>query len=104
MPEKINGQGFRPTDAAGTRRTESAKPARVHADSTAGSTPSAGDTVNLTRSGVLLNRLGEVLQRLPVVDVERVRAIKEALESGSYEVDAEAVADSMLRSERELDS
>lgn len=103
MTERINGQGFRPTDTAGTRRTDGAKPAGAgSADSAAASAPQTGDTVNLTRSGLLLARLEELVHGLPVVDAERVRAIKEALASGSYEIDDQAVADNMLRFDREL--
>jgi negative regulator of flagellin synthesis FlgM len=106
MTERINGQGFRPTDTAGTRRTDGAKPAPA---STGGSTQSsaasaqhAADKVNLTRSGLLMSKLEELVQSLPVVDAERVSAIKEALASGSYAIDDQAVADKMIRLDREL--
>ena len=102
MTEKINGQGFRPADAAGTRRTESAKPAGSKVETSATATASAAETVNLTRSGVMLSKLEESLQSLPIVDAERVRAIKDALASGSYEIDDQAVADKLLRFDREL--
>ena len=104
MTERINGQGFRPTDAAGTRRTDATKRAggSSSADSSAASAPSTSDQVNLTRSGVLLSKLEEIVQNAPVVDVDRVRAIKDALASGSYEIDDQRVADNMLRFDREL--
>ena len=65
-------------------------------------TPRSGDTVNLTRSGVLLSKLEELVQSVPVVDADRVRAVKEALTAGTYEVDDQAVADNMIRLDREL--
>jgi flagellar biosynthesis anti-sigma factor FlgM len=104
MTERINGQGFRPTDAAGTRRTEAAKTTSTGTaeEGSAAGTQRSGDTVNLTRSGVLLSKLEELVHSLPVVDVDRVRAAKEAVSSGAYEIDDQAIADKMLRMDREL--
>jgi negative regulator of flagellin synthesis FlgM len=102
MTEKINGQGFRPADAAGPRRAESAKAASSKVETSAPATAGAGDTVNLTRSGVMLSKLEESLQSVPVVDAERVRAIKDALASGGYQIDDQAVADKLIRFDREL--
>jgi negative regulator of flagellin synthesis FlgM len=105
MTERINGQGFRPTDTAGTRRTDAAKSKNVDSSSessAAATTPASGDTVNLTRSGLLMSKLEELVHGLPVVDVERVRSVKEALASGSYAVNDQAVADKMIRLDREL--
>jgi negative regulator of flagellin synthesis FlgM len=105
MTERINGQGFRPTDTAGTRRTDSAKSADKSAPaetSATGTHKASGDTVNLTRSAVLLSKLEELVHSLPVVDADRVRAIKEELASGSYAIDEQAVADKMIRFDREL--
>ena len=102
MTEKINGQGFRPTDAPGTRRTDGAKPAKAGGDTGTQSADRAAETVNITRSGLLLSRLEEALQTLPAVDAERVRAIKDALASGTYEIDDRAIADKLLQFDREL--
>jgi negative regulator of flagellin synthesis FlgM len=104
MTETINGQGIRPADTAGTRRTDAGK--RAGGSSSAGSSgasaPTATDQVNLTRSGVLLSKLEEIVNNAPAMDVDRVRTIKDALASGSYEIDDQRVADSMLRFDREL--
>jgi negative regulator of flagellin synthesis FlgM len=104
MTERINGQGFRPTDTAGTRRTDGAKPAGAggSTQSEAASAPHSGDTVNITRSGLLLSKLEDLVHSLPAVDADRVSAIKEALASGSYDIDDQAVADKMIRFDREL--
>jgi negative regulator of flagellin synthesis FlgM len=58
--------------------------------------------VNLTRSALLLAKLEEAIRSQPAVDTDRVRAAKQALASGSYEVDEQAVADGMIRMDREL--
>jgi negative regulator of flagellin synthesis FlgM len=105
MTDKINGQGFRPTDTAGTRRSDAAKPANSQEQgSTAAPEKSAAakDTVSITQSGLLMSKLEEIVQRTPVVDQDRVAAIKEAIASGKYELDDQRVADRILRLEREL--
>ena len=58
MTEKINGQGFRPADGAGVRRSEAAKPASAHGQTRAGAADNSasGDTVNITQSGLLMAR------------------------------------------------
>jgi negative regulator of flagellin synthesis FlgM len=104
MTEKINGQGFRPTDV-GTRRSESAKSATT-AKSGGTATPQgparANDTVNLTASGKLMVRLADIVRSSTGVDVERVAAIKDAIASGSYQIDDQRTADQMLRMDKEL--
>ena len=103
MTERINGQGFRPLDTSSARRTEGSKAAADKAARTSEtSAPQSGDTVNITRSAVLLGKLEELVRNSPSVDAERVRAIKEAVSSGSYEIDDQSVADNMIRMDREL--
>ena len=58
------------------------------------------DTVNLTSSAKLLERLDKTLESLPAVNAERVAEIRNAIESGDYEIDADAIADAMIRLER----
>jgi negative regulator of flagellin synthesis FlgM len=105
MTEKINGQGFRPADTAGTKRSEAAKPASSPGQSRAAAADKAAgssDTVRITQSGLLMSKLEELVQSTPVVDDERVAAIKAALASGTYEIDDQRVADKMLRFERDV--
>src|SRR5882672_4248481 len=101
MTERINGQGFRPTDTAGPRRTDGAKRTGGQTSETSRpGTSSTGETVSLTRSALLLRKLEEVVHSLPAVDADRVRAIKDAISAGTYEVDNQAVADNMIRMDR----
>jgi flagellar biosynthesis anti-sigma factor FlgM len=65
-------------------------------------TQATGDTVNFTRSGLLLGRLEELVASTPVVSDERVDAIRQALASGAYEVDAHSLADKLLQFEKDL--
>jgi negative regulator of flagellin synthesis FlgM len=105
MTEKINGQGFRPSDTAATRRSEAAKPAGNQGQGRSAAAEQSGatsDTVRITQSGLLMSKLEELVHATPIVDRERVAAIKESLASGSYEIDDQRVADQMLRFERDV--
>jgi negative regulator of flagellin synthesis FlgM len=105
MTEKINGQGFRPADTAGARRSDATKPADSQGQSRAaatGQSAAARDTVRITQSGLLMSKLEELVQGTPVVDHERVAAIKDSLASGTYEIDDQQVADRLLRFERDV--
>ena len=47
-----------------------------------------------------LQALAKVVADEPVVDTNRVNAIKEAIISGRFEVDAESIADKLTRLEK----
>ncbi len=75
----------------------------AQAPSSKGSAPaSKSDTVELTSHAKLLERLDKALASLPAVDDARVAEVKAAIENGEYEIDADAIADAMLRFERSL--
>ena len=103
MTQKITGQGSRPVDAGSTRRADkadagqTARPARAQ-------NASSSDTVNVERSELLLARLEQALKAAPAVDAGRVRAIRDAIASGTYEIDAVTIAEKIMRLERELGS
>lgn len=60
----------------------------------------SSDTVELTSSARLLERLEKTLAGLPAVDNARVAEVKAAIESGDYEINSDAIADAMIRFER----
>jgi negative regulator of flagellin synthesis FlgM len=101
MTARINGQGFRPVETSGAHRTEGPKAGAGHASSES-TAPQAGETVNITRSALLLARLEEVVRAAPTVDAEKVGAIKAAVSAGTYAIDDQSVADNMIRLDREL--
>ncbi len=86
-------------DEARTTSKVSADTATPDASSAATSTR---DTVNLTSDAKLLERLDKSLATLPAVDAERVAEIKTAIENGDYHVDADAIAEAMIRLDRSL--
>jgi negative regulator of flagellin synthesis FlgM len=73
--------------------------AAVKADGTA-RTQSTGETVELTSSAKLLERLEKTLASLPEIDRARVEAVKTAIENGDYQIDADRIADALLRADR----
>jgi len=104
MTERINGQGFRPADAASARRSEPAKSAGSQGASRPGTADKAAsnDTVSITQSGLLMSKLEEIVHGTPVVDSERVAALKDTIASGAYEIDDQRIADRLLRFERDI--
>ncbi len=62
-----------------------------------------GDTVELTSGGKLLARLEKSLADIPEVDRARVDAVKTQIENGDYSIDADKIADAMLRLDQEID-
>ncbi len=103
MADKINGQGFRPIDSGGSRRSEkSGQASSATAGARTGGAAST-DTVNIERAELLLTRLSEALEVVPVVDAGRVRAVRDAIASGNYQIDPSTIADKIVQFEREFE-
>ena len=67
------------------------------------STPSqAADQVSLTPTAQQLRHLEKQIADQPVVDAQKVSAVKEALANGSFEVDPTRIAGKMMSLERAL--
>jgi negative regulator of flagellin synthesis FlgM len=106
VPNKISGyQAAEPlvpikgTGGNGTVADKASGDAAAAAAAPAGSTT---DTVKLTGPAVLLQKLGEAVAKTPVVDAAKVASIKQAVNSGTYQVDASRVADKMVQFENGL--
>jgi negative regulator of flagellin synthesis FlgM len=61
-----------------------------------------GDTVTLTSSARSLQKIEEAVAKAPVVNAGKVTAVKQAIQSGTYQIDAGRVADKLLQFERGL--
>jgi negative regulator of flagellin synthesis FlgM len=98
-PSALGKIGGKVEDTAANRKVGD-----VAADSrdTPKSQASTSDTVELTSSAKLLERLDKTLASLPVVDSSRVAEVKAAIENGDYQIDADAIADAMIRFEQNL--
>jgi negative regulator of flagellin synthesis FlgM len=65
-------------------------------------TAQASDTVTLTNSARTLQKIEEAVAKAPVVNAAKVAALKHAVHSGTYQIDAGRVADKLLQFERGL--
>lgn len=57
------------------------------------------DSVNLTDAGRQLSQLEGALRDVPVVDTQRVEAVRESVNDGTYTVDNRAVAHKLMQFE-----
>ena len=60
------------------------------------------DRVSITSTASLLQQAEEALKTAPDVDVKRVEAIKKAIENGTFEIDANRVAEELIAFESTL--
>ena len=87
------------------RNTGSTKNANAGANGTArpsGDAPSSSADVSLTQAAVQLSALQGGDASPPVIDSARVNALKQAIDSGSYQIDPARVADKLLQFENQL--
>lgn len=65
---------------------------------------STADTVSISDNAASLGKMDNVSDAKPVVDMQRVEQIKQAIDNGSYEVDPKKIADKMMQFESILKS
>ncbi len=101
MSQKIEGQ-IPPTAAVRSASTAG----RVQAAGTDRSEPvqasAGGDSLRLTGEAASLQTMQRELSSASAVDTARVQSIRQALEAGTYKIDAQAIADRMIDLERQL--
>jgi negative regulator of flagellin synthesis FlgM len=68
----------------------------------ASATGQTGDHVTLTDSARTLQKIEETVANTPVVDAAKVASVKQAVQSGTYQIDPQRVADKLLQYERGL--
>lgn len=71
-------------------------------DSAASSTSQTGDHVTITTSALALQKLSDTIAQAPVVNAEKVAAVKQAVNGGTYKVDSARIADKLLKFESGL--
>lgn len=64
--------------------------------------PAAGDRVTLTQTAQQLRELEAEVRKQPVVDNNRVEALRAAIANGEYQIDATRIAEQLMRIEDEL--
>jgi negative regulator of flagellin synthesis FlgM len=70
--------------------------------SAAASTSQTGDQLTLTDSARSLQKLSDAIARAPVVNASKVAAVKQAVNNGTYQINAGSVADKLLQFESGL--
>lgn len=88
------------TITGGTLRDEPGRPLRKSADDTAGSAQST--TVKLSPLSAQLQDIQRGFAETPVVDAARVAELKDAISSGHFKVDADKIADRLLKTVEDL--
>lgn len=68
----------------------------------AGGTTGSGTSVHLGSGSAQLRNLGNSVASAPVVDMEKVNAIKQAISEGRFQINHGAVADRLIESVKEL--
>lgn len=106
MTDKISGfstaEPLAPVKGSSSSAVVAEKPQGESTSSGTGSTAQTGDHVTLTDSARALQKIEEAVAKSPVVNSEKVSAVKQAVGSGSYHINAARVADKLLKFERGL--
>ena len=105
MTDKISGYSTAEPVApikGSNSNTVVADKSQGEASAAGASTSQTGDTVTLTDSARSLQKIEEAVAKAPVVDASKVAAVKQAVDSGTYQINADRVADKLLQFERAL--
>ncbi|MHA6196539.1 flagellar biosynthesis anti-sigma factor FlgM [Pseudomonas wadenswilerensis] len=90
-----------PSVTGGLRTGTSQEPAAKSAEqpAAASGTVQSGETVHLSHEAQQLQQVSDKLRDQPIVNSDRVAALKQAIADGSYQVDANRVASKLLNFE-----
>ena len=94
-PNKIHG----PPDESQVNQQVQKQPAKTETGQS-----STADTISLSDNAVSLGKLNHTVESSPVIDTQRVEQVKQAIADGSFKVDAEQVAEKMMKFESILSS
>ncbi len=96
MINDITGLSSTQTTSTRARSGESSAAKSGGGDAPAQSPSNKGDTVQLSSTAQALQNVEKKLADTPDVDSDRVAQLRQEIESGSYQVNAERVAEKML--------
>ncbi len=105
MTNKING--YSPTEAVAPVKSSTsggtvADKAQSEASAAVTSGTRGADQVTLTSSARSLQKIEETIANTPVVNTQKVAAVKQQLNSGAYQIDSGRVAGKLLQFESGL--
>lgn len=89
----VSGTGAGVENPRNHDRTEGGQPA---------GTTGHSDQVSLTSQARQLREIGSQLADQPVVDPQRVEAVRSAIDDGTFKVNAQSIADKMISLEQAL--
>ncbi len=101
----IDINGINSSQAAARVSNTSADDAKLAQEKTADRSSgqsSTSDTVSLSDSARQLGKLENTVSASPVIDTQRVEAVKQAIQNGEYEVDPVKVASKLMQFESML--
>jgi negative regulator of flagellin synthesis FlgM len=105
VTDKISGlsaaEPIVPTKNSGSSGVAADKP-QSDGSASAVSTAQASDHVTLTDSARSLQKIEEAVAKAPVVNAHKVAAVKQAVNAGTYQINAAQVAGKLLQFERGL--
>ncbi len=105
MPNRISGykatEPLAPLKGSGSGAQVTDK-AQSEASGAVSAGAPAADQVTLTGSARTLQKLGEAIANAPVVNSQKVATVKQAVQNGTYKVDAGRVADKLIQFESGL--
>jgi len=99
MANKISGIDGRPVQVGGGAPVSRV---RTSTDGSKTETASSPSNIDVSDNARTLAALEDKISGLPVVSDARVEAVRRALDEGRYHVDAQRVADKMMRFEVDL--
>ena len=99
MSQKIDGNLQIPQALRGVS-TPASKPG-VSSDSAARPVEAA-DSLRLTGEATNLQAIERDLSTAPAIDVQRVAAVRESLQNGTYKINPDAIASRMLELDQQL--
>ncbi len=101
MTTKISG--YPPAEAIAPKGTV-AVPAtdKTQAEASVATATPSTDQLTLTSSARSLQKIEQAVAKTPVVNAAKVAAIKQSVQSGSYQIDANSVAGNILSFESNL--
>ncbi|MGI9343806.1 MAG: flagellar biosynthesis anti-sigma factor FlgM [Gammaproteobacteria bacterium] len=99
MADKINGLGRPPVDISRSQPGAVGKADDANRAAAAKQPGAPDDGVSITSTATSLQRIEAELAALPEIDERRVEEIRQQVESGTYRINAERLADRLIRAE-----
>lgn len=98
MAIDINGLNGSPASGA-QQNSQVSRLERSDSDNRSGKTQQELDTVKLTESAKLLQKLEKTLEDQPIVDSQRVDLVRQNINSGNYHINSDVISSRLVQYE-----